>query len=198
MGEGNVSDIRELGRLPVSKKLCVPIVLTAILAAGIVGAYFLLEANKPCMPSATEQLPNYILELWPAPEATIGRKCYNSTSQTGGGPDGPGDRQGIGAWISTGDIDEFVADVDFEPLPTRIQLVVDGRTIPGGSTYVWDDLSALVWIRDGVRYNSAESGSYKIGWKPALEPGEHEARLVISSNTGRVIKYSWRFWIKCP
>ncbi|MEW5870604.1 MAG: hypothetical protein AB1894_15130 [Chloroflexota bacterium] len=173
-----------------------PIVLTAILAAGIVGAYFLLGGKKPCMPSATEQLPNYILELWPAPEATITMKCYNSTSLTESGPDGPGDRQGIGAWVSTGDIDEFVADADFEPLPARIRLVVDGRTIPGGPTYVWDDLSALVWIRNGVRYSSGESGSYKTGWKPALEPGEHEAQLVFLSNTGKVFEYSWRFRIK--
>lgn len=157
----------------------------------------LVETN--CMPysqntDASVQLPVYLVEVWPAPKSTVDKKCYNSSLQVEGA-DLSKDYRGIGVKITTGKIDEFVKGVNFDPLPSRIKLIVDGEEITD-LPYYFDGLAELIWIDENVVYHSGESDAYRLSWALVLDEGEHDAHLVILSNTGKMFEYQWQFKIK--
>lgn len=140
------------------------------------------------------QLPAYLVEVWPAPNSIIDEKCYNSSLQIEG-VDLATAYRGIGVKLTTGEIDEFVKGVDFDPLPSRIKLIVDDEEITIPPHYL-DGRVELVWISESVEYHSGESDAYRLSWGPILDAGEHAAHLVILSNTGREFEYRWEFKIK--
>jgi len=85
--------------------------------------------------------------------------------------------------------------VNFDPLPSRIKLIVDGEEITD-LPYYFDGLAELIWIDENVVYHSGESDAYRLSWALVLDEGEHDAHLVILSNTGKMFEYQWQFKIK--
>lgn len=155
---------------------------------------------QPCIDSYSVRilnLPDYISHVWPAPEADLGFLCYTRSLI---GVFDPINR-GIGITINTtgslADLDTpnpYPNDAD--PFENRVHLYVDGSEISDSSKVVLSYGPALYETSTG-KINRGDLGTeYSISWISALSLGDHKAKVIINTLTGKLLEYEWHFTIR--
>jgi len=134
------------------------------------------------------ETPLYIERVWPPSESETWLGCYIRRYIL------PPSGIGVGVAVDMDSIWELEVPqsnkLDLPSFPNRVSLYVDEQQVPitqrleGGGAYFIGDTELDV------------AGWYFFGSHQFTPPGEHLAKVVIATRSGKILEYEWRFRIK--
>lgn len=135
--------------------------------------------------------PNFIGDVWPPPNRHLSMLCYLKSMINWG--NNPPTSVAVKIYRTTEIINEEAVDLGTnEEMPRfedRISFYIDGVKLP----LLYQQDSGSVWMID--RKEIPVSGAYVYGYSPFLWYGEHKARLMIKTKSGKILEYEWLFYI---
>jgi hypothetical protein len=161
------------------------VILVIILAGGL----WITSTPCPIFENA-EEAPNYLEDIWPPPQAEMNLGCYVRKSLFN-------NLRGAGfsVVINTDGIYKLEfsqpSNKDTTPFPDRVSLYMDGEKIlpdryaSGGGAWV-----------DSEENDLGLAGWYWLGSSKLLFFGDHTAKVVIATRSGKNLEYEWQFKIK--
>jgi len=136
--------------------------------------------------------PDYITEVWPLPGSALLAGCY--AKSLSGNVFSPNAR-GIKIGMDIGSIVELLAyDSAHGPFSDRVSLYVDGKEI-SNSTLDILDLGPEFLLPNGGKTSYSLGAYYAFSWASPLSSGFHTAKLVIVTQSGKLLEYEWYFVI---
>jgi hypothetical protein len=139
--------------------------------------------------NAERMLPEHLSRVWLPHNSTITQAGYLHNNNLS-------IERGIGATILGFAIDEPRTEA-VTPIAQRVHLELDGQVVSKSTLRVEDGLGVLDIYDEAEGYlGKVYTGSFSVSWTPPLAVGTHSASLTVTSNTGGVFEYTWRFSIK--
>lgn len=171
-------------KLKRSMKIII-VILTIIIAGG------LWLTLTPCpIVENTEDAPDYLEDIWPPPQAEMYLGCYVRESLFNNMHGA-----GFSVMITTDEIYKLEvlqpSNKDTSSFPDRVSLYMDGEKVlpdryaSGGGAWV-----------DSEENDLGLAGWYWLGSSKLLFFGDHTAKVVIITRSGKILEYEWRFKVK--
>jgi len=171
--------------------------LIALLIFVISGLSFSWLVEDLCLgeflPGSVSNLPAYITDVWPRPGGELSSDCYTKSVP---GNIMSANRRGIQVSIKTDSIAaSVVSDTKHGPFYDRVSLFVDGKQV-SNETRDYLDLGPAFLPPKGVVYPYELGLYYEFSWTPLLISGDHSAKLMITTQSGKPIEYEWHFTLR--
>jgi len=141
-------------------------------------------------------MPDFVYNVWPLPASRISSICYlksfsNTPFQI--------QQRGISIEIHPASIINLEisqqSDKD-QSFKDRVSLYVDGGLVSNKSRSIFDNLLGIGIVQNGKQYLVPDiSEEYIFSWTPFLLPGNHEAKVIILTKSGKILEYHWNFLV---
>jgi hypothetical protein len=174
-------------RLKPSVKI-ISVALTLFLAS------CLWVALTPCPKfEDTVNIPDFLEQIWPPPQTEMHLGCYIRKSLFGNRLEA-----GISVVINTDGIFKLElsqpSNKDTAPFLDRISLYVDGEKVSidryGEGGGAWSAMVADDYVEQDL------AGWYFLGSNKLLFFGDHTAKVIIATSSGKILEHDWHFKIR--
>jgi len=141
-------------------------------------------------PVSSTGIPEYLRLIWPSPGSILYLSCYEESIR-----DNTYWYGGVGAEVRVFRVDDPTKYPPNELLPERTELFIDNQLVSRECLEIGNDLLDIIDLNEPGHKTSYGPGAYYMLWLTELSQGKHDARIVITQNTGGVLEYSWHFYI---
>jgi hypothetical protein len=140
-------------------------------------------------PVSSSGIPEYLELIWPSPGSILYLSCYEGYLRD------INRYRGVGSEVRVFWVDDPAIYPPDELLPERTELFIDNHLVSREYLEIGNDLLDTIDLNEPGHKTSYGPGAYHMTWLTELGQGKHEARIVITQNTGGVLEYSWHFYI---
>ena len=181
------------------------IFLTILISILIAGSFWLIASRCPEQYTELISADGVIQAVSPPPNSKIPLGCYTRKNlQNIRYHFGFSDIHNKTNWVESGGVNvktfsnnelvklesSSIDNKNMGPFEDRVILYLDNKIARG--TIVWHEQDAPL-TSDGL--HSELAGAYIFGSNTFLFPGNHKAKLIINTKSGKILEYEWLFTI---